>query len=111
MGVYAVGLNKSWVEIRSGAKPKTERTRAIRIAELPPGFQGNSTSKAVRHQFVLESVIHVGGKVVATMTRPAYLALMRKLGETPVETSAVRMLGPLLGKHFLSESWRRDNHV
>lgn len=114
MKYFAVGLNRNWVEVRTAIKPIQEvKSRAVRNYVIPRGATELIDGVAGEtRQLILETVCHIGGKVVATVPRFKFLMLVKKLGVTnPPKIGGMSELTPQVGSHFESESWRKENGI
>ena len=113
MRMFSIGLNKSWVEVRvAEATPEAKKSRVVREFDVPKSVYNEYTGLyGGRRKLVLEVTCFEGGKVLTTIPRHVYLALMRKLGDEAPRTGAMKELSLPIVKLFSNPEWREQNHV
>lgn len=111
MGVYAIGLNRHWVEIRSALiKPEEVRTKRVRTVKVPASFIENHTGRAFEKELVLEIIYHKGGKVIGCIPLTKWVYFVGKYNVPSVKKGGiVQVLGPMADNLRSAEWWKANN--
>lgn len=111
MRMFAIGLTKNWIEVRSALEPpKTVRNQVVRVVTFPKTMYNPKTgTPGGKADLVLESVFHVGGKFVTVLPRTRFLNLAK--GSIIPKTGEMTELPQHLVKSFASAFWRKMNRA